>query len=226
MDQERFFKLQDSFIYHFFDRLIYLVKINFITLFFGIIGIIIFGWYPALFAQIESHNDVLEDREYRIFQKFWKYYKKWFLRGTILMVITIATEFIGFYLLFKKTIPIPAILDTILYLIFLIWAIMVIIWNLLLPTISVLYPNFKTGKSFLFCLVAACSKPLLTLSVFGISVAWLYLALAIPQLSMFVVFSLAPWFTQWMGKRILRPETFPDPLDESMEEERKKDRTN
>lgn len=226
MDQDRFLKLQDSPVYHFFDRLIYLVKINFITLFYAITGLVIFGWYPAIFAQIENHNDALEDREYRIFQKFWKYYKKWFLRGNILMIITIITEIVGFYLVFKKVLPIPIVFDTILYLLFLIWAIMVIVWNLLLPTVSVLYPNFKTGKSLIFCLVAACSKPLLSISVLLISVAWTYLAIAIPQLSMFVVFSFVPWFTQWIGKRMLRPETFPEPPSDYLENEQEKDRTN
>ena len=88
------------------------------------------------------------------------------------------------------------------------------ILNLYLPAVNVLYPEFKMGKKFLFSLVVAGNRYLLTILFLLLSLGWMYVVLLVPQLMLFVVFSVPVWFCMWRIKKALKPDSFFDPEEE------------
>ena len=207
MDKNRFDSLQYSIIFRFFDRLILLVKLNLIMLLFTIFGVVLFGFYPSIFAATEIANCGLEYRESNLFKKFTKAYGEMFLRGNLLMVITAGTLFLGYLLLFGDLVTLPIILSTFIYFFYLLWVLVVLMWNLYLPSLSVLYPEYKLKKCFKFCIILGCSKYKLTIKIILLIGIWVVGSHLVPQLAMFVVLSVLPWFIQWLVKKTLKPET-------------------
>ncbi|WP_035445745.1 YesL family protein [Bacillus sp. UNC41MFS5] len=78
--------------------LLNLAYLNLLWILFSILGLFIFGFFPAttsMFAVIRKW--VMGDLEIPIFKTFWSHYKKYFLKSNLLgLVIT----FVGFFLFF------------------------------------------------------------------------------------------------------------------------------
>lgn len=214
MEQEQFAKLQRSRVFRFFDRLYHLVILNIAIVLFSLLGLVVFGVYPSIFAATAVLNEALEHNEGSMFEKFWTYYKKYFLRGNFLMLITGVTVTAGYWLIFKMSQAIPSALSAVIYLLFLVAAIAVVIWNLYLPAVSVLYPGFTFKKGLLFSIVAAFTKWGLTLALLLIYGIWTVLSLLFPQFMMFVYLSSLCWFMIWCAKYMLRRDTMPKLDDE------------
>lgn len=140
------------------------------------------------------------------------YFKQYFWIGNLLMVLTVPTVALGFYLIYGKE------LNTAIYLLLFVWIIVVMVLYWYLPAVNVLYPEFKLGKKLLFSLVAAGDRWILTVIFLAVNLAWLYVLLLIPQLMMFVMFSAPIWFGMWRIKKALKPDSFFDPERQEAED--------
>lgn len=209
MEQDRFYRLLGSPMFRFFDRIVDLFKLNIVILLFTALGLGVFGLYPAMFAATAILNETIEHKEDKIIPRFWKYYKQYFWRGNFLMLITAITAFDGYWLIFKMSTGIPMAASAVIYFLFCVTAMIVIFWNLYLPSIYVLYPGFTFGKGLLFAVVTAFTKWKLTFLLFLIAGAWLVITLLIPQIMMFISFSSLCWFIICMTKPRLRKDTMP-----------------
>lgn len=210
MEQEQFSKLQRSALFRFFDRLSHLVIVNFIMILFSIFGLVIFGVYPAIFAAAAIFNEALEQKEGNLLRKFWGFYKKYFVIGNFLMLLTCAVILSGYWLVFKMSTEISIVISAFIYFAFLIIAIAVLIWNLYLPSVIVLYPGFSFKKGMLFSIVAAFSKWKLTLKLLLLYCSWIFVILLFPQIMMFIFLSSFCWFSIWIVKYNLRKDTIPE----------------
>ncbi len=211
MELEAFEKMQSSRFYRFFDCVSRLILVNLCIVILSLCGLVVLGLYPALFAAAAYLNDVFECKEGKMLPTMFQYFKKYFLIGNLLMVISVPTVGLGFYIVFGRE------LNTFAYLILFCWIIVSMVLYWYLPVISVLYPEFKTGKKLLFSLVVSGDRWLLTVLFLALNLVWLYVVLLIPQLMMFVMFSAPIWFGTWRIKKALKPDSFFDPLREDEE---------
>ena len=60
--------------------------------------------YPAAFAAAAYYNDQMEGNIQKTFPTIMKYFKKYFIAGNVLMLLTIPTIVAGFYIIFFTTI--------------------------------------------------------------------------------------------------------------------------
>lgn len=215
MEQDVFERLQGSKLFRFFDVLSKLVLVNLCIVLLSLCGLVVFGIFPAVFAAAAYFNDVMETAiEGKMMSRMFGYFKKYFWIGNLQMLITVPAVVLVFYVMFGQE------LSTFLYLLLFCFILVAMVLRWYLPAVNVLYPDFKTGKKVVFSLVAACNRYLLTLLFLVLDIAWLYVVLLIPQLMLFVVFSVPVWFGVWRIKKSLCPDTFfdPDKLDEEQDE--------
>ena len=211
MEQDAFERMQNSRMYRFFECLYRLFQINLCMLLLAICGLVMFGLFPAMFAAAAYFNDVFEGKEGKVFRSMFGYFRQYFWIGNILMLIYVPAVAFGFYGVYGRE------LNTAAYLILFCWLIGAVVLRWYLPAVNILYPEFSVKKKILFALVVSCNRWTVTLSFVVFHVAWLYAALLAPQLMMFILFSAPAWFTQWRVKKVMKPDSFYDPLAEEEE---------
>jgi uncharacterized membrane protein YesL len=86
-----------SGLYKLFDRIYRLALINILWLFFSIIGLIIFGFFPATVAMFTIIRKSVLKEDVPIFRTFWLTYKKEFFKSNLLGLILVVIGYI-FYL--------------------------------------------------------------------------------------------------------------------------------
>lgn len=212
MELDSFERMQSSWLYRFFDLLSKLILVNLCIILFSLCGLVVFGFFPALYAATAYFNDVLEGREGKMFPRMFGYFKKYFWIGNLQMLITVPTVVLGFYLIYGRE------FGTFVYLILFSWIIISMVLGWYMPVVNVLYPEFKTGKKILFSIVASCDRFILTIIFLVLDLAWMYAVLLIPQLMLFIVFSTPVWFGTWRIKKALKPDSIFDPEKEEIEE--------
>lgn len=205
MNEEQFFKMQNSKVYRFFDRLSSLVITNLCGILISVLGLVVFGAFPVTFAITAFYNDALEQRYRKTFSTLFAYFKKYFWIGNLLMLITVPIVYLGIYMVFGQELGMFA------YLLMMTVMILVLILNLYLPSVAVLYPEFSLGKKLVFCFVAACDRWKTTVLLMILYVVWIYATALMPQLCMFALLSAMPWFSILLIKKALKPETIVDP---------------
>ena len=205
MNEEQFFKMQNSKLYRFFYRLSSLVITNLFGILISVCGLVVFGVYPVMFAITAFYNDILEQKYRKTFSTLFAYFKKYFWVGNLLMLITVPIVFLGIYMVFGQELGMFA------YVLMMTFVILVLILNLYLPSIAVLYPEFSLGKKIVFCFVAACDRWKTTVLLMILYVVWIYGTALMPQLCMFALLSTMPWLSIFMIKKALKPETIIDP---------------
>ncbi len=209
MEQDSLFeRLQKSPMFRFFELLYKLIMVNLSIILLSVCGLVVFGLFPAILAAAAYFNDVMEGNETRMLSRMFQYFKQYFWIGNLLMIIVVPAVALVFYLMFGPE------LNMFVYLIIFCWMLAAMILNLYLPAVNVLYPEFKMGKKFLFSLVVAGNRYLLTILFLVLSIGWMYVVLLVPQLMMFVVFSVPVWFCMWRIKKALKPDSFFDPEEE------------
>ncbi len=205
MEQDLVDKLQKSKFYRFFDGLWSLVLVNLVMILLSVCGLVVFGIFPAIFAATAYYNDVLEGNEGKMLPKMFAYFRQYFWIGNLLMLIVAPIGVILVYLMFGQE------QNMFVYLLLFLWILAGLVLKWYLPAVTLLYPEFPLKKKILFSLVASCDRFKVTLLLLVVEVGWLYLVFLIPQLCMFVAFSLPVWFGIWRIKKSLRPETIFDP---------------
>ena len=195
-------------MFRFFELLYKLIMVNLSIILLSVCGLVVFGLFPAILAAAAYFNDVMEGNETRMLSRMFQYFKQYFWIGNLLMIIVVPAVALVFYLMFGPE------LNMFVYLIIFCWMLAAMILNLYLPAVNVLYPEFKMGKKFLFSLVVAGNRYLLTILFLVLSIGWMYVVLLVPQLMMFVVFSVPVWFCMWRIKKALKPDSFFDPEEE------------
>lgn len=206
MEEDRFLKMQNSVFNRFFERVSNLVIVNLCMLVACLCGLIVFGIYPASFAAAAYFNDQMEGKEQKVFPTIMRYFKKYFIVGNVLMLLTVPTIVAGFIVLFFTNIN-----SMLFYLLFITWVITIYLVNLYMPAINVMYPKFTIRKKLVFSAVVSCNKWKLT-GIFTVVVAlWVCFVAMMPQFAMFFLLSTMPWFTTMMIKKKLQPETIVDP---------------
>lgn len=210
MDQ--FLKMQDSLFNRICERIAQLVKMNFVMLITSVCGLVVFGIYPALFAGSAYFNDEMEGKNGKKFAATFAYFKQYFWKANLLMVITVLTGILGFWMIFGQE------LGMVIYLLIMTWIIIVFLLNMYLPAVCILYPDFSFGKQLVFCTVAATTKWKATGILTAASLGITYVLLLMPQFGVFLALSLMPWLNILVLKRALRPETIMVPGQEADEE--------
>lgn len=213
MDLDAFERVQGSRIYRFFECVSRLILVNLCMVLLSLCGLVVFGYFPAMFAAAEYFNDVFECKEEKMLPSMFRYFRKYFGIGNLLMLITIPTIALGFYIIYGHE------LNTFAYLIQFCWIIIVMVLYWYLPAVNVLFPEFGMKKKLLFSLVAAGDRWVMTILFLAVNLGWLYIVLLIPQLMMFVIFSAPVWFGMLRIKKALKPDSFFDPeREEELEE--------
>ena len=75
MNEEQFFKMQNSKVYRFFDRLSSLVITNLCGILISLCGLVVFGIFPVMFAITAFYNDILEQKYRKTFSTLFSYFK-------------------------------------------------------------------------------------------------------------------------------------------------------
>lgn len=205
MNEEQFFKMQNSKLYRFFDRLSSLVITNLCGILISLCGLVVFGVFPAMFAITGFYNDILEQKYRKTFSTLFAYFKKYFWIANMLMLVTLLSVALVFYMVFQQGISMVA------YVFLMTFVILVLLLNLYLPSVAVLYPEFSFGKKIVFCFVAACDRWKTTVLLMILYVVWIYGTALMPQLFMFALLSGMPWLSILFIKKALKPETIIDP---------------
>jgi len=198
---DRFRKMQDSLFNRVCERIAQLVKMNFVMLIISVCGLVVFGIYPALFAGSAWFNDEMEGKVTKKFATTFTYFKRYFWKGNVLMITTVLTGFLGFWMVFGRELSMFA------YLLIMTWIIIVFLLNMYLPAVCILYPDFSFGKQLVFCTVAATTKWMATAILTAASLGLTYLLIVMPQFGMFLFMSLMPWLNMLVLKKAMRPET-------------------
>ncbi|MGJ9383577.1 YesL family protein [Salipaludibacillus sp. CF4.18] len=84
-------------IYQFCTWFARLAYINLLWIFFSIVGLFIFGFFPATIAMFATLRQFLNKNHSPVFKTFWKYYKKEFVFSNKLGLIIVIISFF-FYL--------------------------------------------------------------------------------------------------------------------------------
>lgn len=208
MDEGAFERLQNSKLFRFFDWVTRLIFVNICMILLSLCGLAVFGFFPAMFAAAAYFNDVFEGKEGKVMPVMFGYFKKYFLTGNLLMLIFVPAVALGLATIYGPE------LNTLVCLVIYIWLILAFALLWYLPPVSVLYPEFKMKKKLVFALVVSANRWATTLLFLAAGLAWLYAVLLIPQLLMFLMFSVPVWFGMWRIKKALKPESFYDPLRE------------
>ena len=212
MELDAFERMQNSRFYRFFDCVSRLILVNLCMVLLSFCGLVVLGFFPAMFAAAAYFYDVYECNEGKMLPSMFRYFRQYFWIGNLLMVLTVPTVALGFYLIYGRE------LSTGIYLLLFVWIIVVMLLYWYLPAVNVLYPDFKLGKKLLFSLVAAGDRWILTVIFLAVNLVWLYVLLLMPQLMMFVMFSAPVWFGMWRVKKALKPDSFFDPEKEDGED--------
>lgn len=206
MEEDRFLKMQNSVFNRFFERVSNLVIVNLCAFVACLCGLVVFGIYPAIFAAAAYFNDQMEGKEQKVFSTIMKYFKKYFIVGNVLMILTVPTIALGFYVLFFTNIN-----SMVFYIIFITWFITIFLVNLYMPAVNVMYPKFNIRKKIMFSIVVACDKWKITGIYTLATIVWVCFIAVMPQFAMFFLLSIMPWFTTMLLKKKLQPETIIDP---------------
>ena len=206
MNEEQFFRMQNSKFYRFFNRVSQIIVVNLCAILVAFCGLIVFGIFPVIFAATAFFNDDLEQKTPKTLSAMFRYFKKYFLIGNVLMLITVGALASGIYIVFCGH-----ELHMVLYLIIMTFMIVAILLNLYLPSVTVLYPEFSLRKKIVFSFVAACDRWKTTMILMILYVIWIYASALLPQFGMWCLFSLVPWFSIFFIKKTLKPETIVDP---------------
>lgn len=208
MELDAFERMQGSRFYRFFECVSRLILVNLCMVLLSLCGLVAFGFFPAMFAAAAYFNDVFECKEEKMLPSMFRYFRKYFWIGNLLMVITVPTIALGFYIIYGRE------LNTFAYLILFCWIIITMVLYWYLPAVNTLFPEFGMKKKLLFSLVAAGDRWVMTVLFLAANLGWLYVVLLMPQLMMFVMFSVPVWFGVWRIKKALKPDSFFDPLKE------------
>ncbi|MDY7223292.1 YesL family protein [Halalkalibacterium halodurans] len=85
------------------DWIMKLAYLNILWLFFSLVGLILFGFFPATVAMFSVIRDLLLKKEISIFQTFWQTYKHEFGKSNLLGIILCMIGFIFYVdLIFLK----------------------------------------------------------------------------------------------------------------------------
>ncbi len=208
MDESAFERMQNTKVFRFFDWVTRLIFVNFCMILLSLCGLVVFGLFPAMFAAAAYFNDVFEGKEGKALSVMFGYFKKFFWIGNLLMLIFVPAVALGLYTIYGPE------LNTIVCLGIYSWLILAFALLWYLPPVSVLYPEFGLKKKLAFSLVVSANRWVTTLLFLAAGLGWLYAVLLMPQLLMFLMFSVPVWFGIWRTKKALKPESFFDPLKE------------
>lgn len=207
MERNAFERLQGSRFFRCLDFLCRLVLVNLCILLLSLCGLVVLGLFPAIFAAAAYLNDIFEYKEGKLLPAMFGYFRKYFWIGNLLMALAVPAAAMALYAVYGRE------LNTFLYLLLFVWMLCAASLCWYLPAVNVLYPEFTLGRKILFSLVASGNRWALTLMLFAAGIVWLTMLLLVPQLLMFVMFSVPACLGMWWIKRALKPDSFfkPEP---------------
>lgn len=208
MDENAFERLQNTKFFRFFDWVTKLIFVNFCMILLSLCGLVVFGLFPAIFAAAAYLNDVFEGKEGKVLPAMFGYFKKYFWMGNLLMLIFVPAVGLGLFTIYGPE------LNTFVCLVIYCWLILAFALLWYLPSVSVLYPEFGVKKKLVFSLVVSANRWATTLLFLAAGLGWMYAVLLIPQLLMFMMFSVPVWLGIWRIKKALKPETFFDVIED------------
>lgn len=200
MEPDAFERMQNSWLYRFFDMACVLILMNLCIVLLSCCGLIVFGLFPAVLAAAAYGKDVLEKKDGHILRRMFEYFKQYFWIGNLQMLLTVPTIGLGFYLIYGRELSTPV------YFLLFTWIILAAVLGWYLPAINVLFPEFKPTKKLVFSMVAACDRWLLTIFFLLVTLCWVYLVLLMPQLFGFVLFSGPVQLGVWSIRRALKKD--------------------
>lgn len=199
-------------IYRFFDRIWFLLKLHVAMVGGTAAGLGILGFFPSLFAAADLCNDSIEYGERDLFKPFMDSWKKNFKSANLFALFVYAAIAAGFgvwYLLWYVRQPILAIL---LNLLFFLAGVSLLLILLYYPVLRLFFKRWRAPKTATFSILFGFGHFASSLLLLLIVAAWTLFALLIPQFAVFVFFSIIPWASVVVTRRLL-------PLDEQGEDE-------
>jgi uncharacterized membrane protein YesL/GNAT superfamily N-acetyltransferase len=188
---EDFINRYHSKFSQFTDWIYFLVVVNFLAILFSLIGLGIFGFFPALMTTYQLIRKKIENEDFSTFKVFFKTYKQFFVKanqvGLLLVVIWVVLYLSwSFYL---------SDLETIFHFIGLIiigfMALATFLVTTYVPISFIYFPRFKTFEHLKFSLLMSLSIPKVTF-VLTLNMVFFYLFVFIRFITIFpfLAFSL------------------------------------
>lgn len=166
-----------------------LVYLNILWVGFTLIGLVIFGFFPATITVFSITRKWIQgDTEGKLFQEFWDVYKKEFVKSNLFgLVLSILAGIIAFDLYFFY--HLDGMLNQILFYVFIALAFNFAVMLLYIFPVYVHY-DLKLFQNIKYALVIGMSNPFHTFSMI-ICLVFIYFLLDIAPAS-FLFFSVAP----------------------------------
>ena len=203
-------KLQSP-LYRFFDRIWFLVKLHVAMVLGTGAGLVVFGFFPSLFAAAELCNDSIEHGEGKLFKPFLTLWKKHFKRANLFALVIYAALGIGFavwYLLWYLRQP---FLATMAYILFFLAGLALLIVLLYYPVLRLFFKRWSAWKTAGVSVLFGFGHFASTLLLLVIVAAWTLFALLVPQFAVFLLFSIIPWAAVVVTRRLLPLDQTDDP---------------
>lgn len=206
MDQEvdKFDRRVKSKIFVFCDRVIFLVKVNAIMLLLTIVGGIVLGIFPAIFAAIKQYTLFEQDNEPHLLKTMWASYKFYFKKANLFGILFCVIML----MILCNIIFIPQIgnivMGTLLLAISAIVGLGALLCLMYLPSLMVIY-DASLIKCTQLGVVLGLGKFYATIKLIALlAVAIVGLAI-IPQFGIFVAFSLLSFICYTTTKKLVKP---------------------
>lgn len=186
------------------EHITFLVKLNVTILLFSLLGGIVLGWFPAMFAGVSLFRQYLRGDEPPFFAAMWQTYRKMFWRANCFGWITAALLAAGICdLVFSLTVAntLLCMLGSVAGAFLLFPACCFLMYG---PSVCILYESSRLYKVFRLSFVIGFSKWWPTLQLGFILAASGILTLLFPQVMAFILLSGAPCLCFLYTRRCLK----------------------
>lgn len=185
---DKFFEAADWFIKLVFLQIIFVL--------FALMGLIVLGLFPALFAYFAVGRQWLQLKTKEpLFKMFWRYYKMYFktanFYGYIMLLVSVV---LGMYVYWFQQID-NVVGSILLFITFLLIFLMALVWIYLIPIL--VHYDVKGLQVVKTAIVIGLLRPLNTLAVLVLMIGLYYFSLIIP--GSIPIINLSLLVVGWMG---------------------------
>lgn len=180
-----------------FEWIMRLAYVNILWIFFTIVGLVVFGFFPATAAMFAvCRKWIRGDSQVAVFKTFWESYRKEFLKINLLGLLIV---FLGIviYVDFLFLATVDGWISTVLTSMLIFGSVLFVIIIFYIFPLFVHY-QLTVYQYFKFAIILGISRPLTTLGI-GISILIIYfLIYAIPGISIFFSGSVLAFAIMWL----------------------------
>ena len=189
-------KLNSSF-YKFFDKLLFIVKLNFSVFLGTLLGLVIFGLFPAIQSANKLCQGESEGIENYVFKRFFYWWKFYFFSSLFYALIA----YVGTILIFSIWVLMWYVqnqfLAVPLYLVFFLLVLSFLSYLIYFPSLDIYYNYLPQGKIVITSILFSWKYFGRTLMILGIIILNSLFLMFIPHLAVFVFLGIPIYFSHY-----------------------------